>query len=371
MDLVQARIDREFIERSAELSRIAPELSELAMVAAEASAGGKRFRALFAYWGWHAVRARSEVGPGGIDDPLEHIDTEQVRGIVGVASALELFHAAALVHDDLMDHSDTRRGRPAAHRRFENLRTELGAGLGAARFGEAAALLLGDLLIGWSDELFTDSVAVEEIPAPSRLAVREEFVRMRTEVTAGQFLDILEESDWWRHEPATQLERAERVVLFKSAKYSVEAPLAIGAALAGADTAQLAALRAYGVPVGIAFQLKDDLLGVFGDPEVTGKPAGDDLREGKRTVLLALTRQRLRGGTLHLFDELVGDPGLDAEQIELLRATIRDTGAVEGVEARISEQLAVAARALDDAQLSRSAVAELRRLAAAVGRRDR
>lgn len=251
------------------------------------------------------------------------------------------------------------------------MRTEVGAGQGAARFGEAAALLLGDLLIGWSDELFTESVALEPLSVDTRLAVREEFVRMRTEVTAGQYLDILEESDWWRHDPAEQLARAERVVLFKSAKYSVEAPLAIGAALAGADAAQLAVLREYGVPVGVAFQLKDDLLGVFGDPELTGKPAGDDLREGKRTVLLALARQRLRGGSLRLFDELVGDPALDAEQIELLRATIRDTGAVDAVETRISERLAAAARALDDAPLSRSAVSELRRLAAAVGRRDR
>ena len=122
------------------------------------------------------------------------------------------------------------------------------------------------------------------------------------------------------------------MIVYKSAKYSVEAPLTIGAALGGASLAQLAALHSFGLPLGVAYQLRDDLLGVFGDPEVTGKPAGDDLREGKRTVLIALARTRLPASSRNLMDELLGDPGLDSQQVDMIRTALRDCGAIEEVE---------------------------------------
>jgi geranylgeranyl diphosphate synthase type I len=160
------------------------------------------------------------------------------------------------------------------------------------------------------------------------------------------------------------------VIVYKSAKYSVEAPLALGAALAGGSLAQVAALREFGLPLGVAFQLRDDLLGVFGDPAVTGKPSGDDLREGKRTVLITLARQKLPGSASRLVDELLGDPGLDAEQIAMLQAAIRESGAVDQIERIIAHNVELATTALTAAPISRTARAELTALADTVTRRS-
>src|SRR6185312_14854346 len=144
-------------------------------------------------------------------------------------------------------------------------------------FGRSGALLLGDLLLDWSDELFDNGLRQLSISA-SAAAARREFNTMRTEVTVGQYLDIVEEQSWHTHPETEHLDRAHTVIVYKSAKYSVEAPLVIGASLAGASETQLDALRNYGIPLGTAYQLRDDLLGVFGDAEKTGKPSGDDLR---------------------------------------------------------------------------------------------
>ena len=173
-----------------------------------------------------------------------------------------------------------------------------------------------------------------------------------------------------RRDEAALLPRAQRVVVYKSAKYSVEAPLAIGACLAGADPTQLAALRAFGLPLGIAFQLRDDLLGVFGDPEVTGKPAGDDLREGKRTVLVTLARQKLPASARRVVDELLGDPDLDPGQIGMLQSAVRDSGAVDEVERIIAREVGRALDALRDAPLTRSSRERLAELAAVVTARS-
>src|SRR5690606_39237215 len=180
--------------------------------------------------------------------------------------------------------SDLRRGGPAAHRAFEGLHRGHEWDGDAGAFGTAGAILLGDLLLGWADELFEEGLA-QLGDREAAHAARAEFFRMRTEVTAGQYLDVLEEHSWRSRPDSEALPRAHRVIVYKSAKYSVEAPLAIGGSLAGGSLAQLAALREFGLPLGVAFQLRDDMLGVFGDPAVTGKPSGDDLREGKRTVL--------------------------------------------------------------------------------------
>lgn len=362
VDLVHARIEEFLSERSSILRSISPDLEPLDAFSRRFLSGGKRFRALFCYWGWEAVGGRGF-------DPFETGPERDRFPVVSAASALELFHAAALVHDDIIDNSDTRRGAPSAHRLFEGLHAESGWAGSAGDFGRAAAILLGDLLLGWSDELLDEGLSALPDRDAAR-AARAEFVRMRTEVTAGQYLDILEERAWLTQPDADQRLRAERVIVYKSAKYSVESPLTIGGAIAGATTAQLDALRGFGLPLGIAYQLRDDLLGVYGDPEVTGKPSGDDLREGKRTILIAVARERLAVGQRRLLDELLGDPDLGAEQVQMLQRTISECGAVDEVERLIADNVARASTALADAPLSREARGELGALAKTVTRRS-
>jgi geranylgeranyl diphosphate synthase type I len=361
VDLVHERIEDFLVERSTILRSISPDLEPLDAFSRRFLSGGKRFRALFCYWGWEAVGARDF-------DPFAPEGGRDRFPVVSAAAALELFHAAALVHDDLIDNSDTRRGAPSAHRLFQALHGESGWTGSDADFGRAASILLGDLLLGWSDELLDEGLAALPDRGAAR-AARAEFMRMRTEVTAGQYLDILEERAWITKPDSEQRLRAERVIVYKAAKYSVESPLAIGGAIAGATSGQLDALRAFGLPLGIAYQLRDDLLGVYGDPEVTGKPSGDDLREGKRTMLVAIARERLAPGQRRLLDELLGDPALEPEQVRMLQRTISECGAVDEIELLIEANVARAAEALADAPISREARAELGSLAKAVTRR--
>jgi len=346
------------------LTEIAPDLAPFIDFSRDLLQGGKRFRALFCYWGWQAASGHAP-GFDPMSDPEPPTD---LTSIILAASALEMFHAAALVHDDIMDNSDTRRGRPAAHKRFESMHADGGWTGSGATFGQSAALLLGDLLLGWSDELF-DSAVLHLPSLDAGRAARAEFNRMRTEVAAGQYLDILDERSWQSFPEPELLNRAHRVIIYKSAKYSVEAPLVIGAALAGATGEQLTALRDFGLPLGIAYQLRDDLLGVFGDPTVTGKPAGDDLREGKRTVLIALARTKLASNSRSLLDELLGDEELSDQQVLMLQASIRGSGAVDQVERIIDYNVSRALTAVADAPISAAARDQLERLADTVTRR--
>ena len=365
VDVVQDRIDTFLDRQRPHLSQVASDLDPFARFAGDLLRGGKRFRALFCYWGWQSV-----AGLASSFDPLPGKPDEKLLASVVTASAgLELFHAAALVHDDIMDKSDTRRGMPATHRRFEELHRE-GGWLGdPATFGTSAALLFGDILLSWSDELVDD--ALDSLPTRDAARVaRREFNRMKTEVTAGQYLDILEENAWGSMDESDLVDRAQRVIVYKSAKYSVEAPLTIGGAMVGGTDEHLAALRAFGLPLGIAYQLRDDLLGVFGDPSVTGKPAGDDLREGKRTLLVATARQTLPPSSVRLLDELLGDPDLDDDQIRMLQATIRESGAVDAIEESITDQVGRANQALMGAPLAPSAKAQLSKLADTVTKRS-
>ncbi|PZE80051.1 polyprenyl synthetase family protein [Curtobacterium sp. MCBD17_032] len=364
VDLVSARIDRALDEQRDRLAAISPDLLPFDTFARDLLAGGKRFRALFCYWGWQSVAGRS----GSFDPLSEGSRQTTAEAVVTAAAALEVFHAAALVHDDIMDRSDTRRGRPAAHRRYESLHAESGWVGDRALYGTNAALLLGDLLLSLSDAVFDEALALLD-PVRARI-VRQEFHAMRLEVTAGQYLDIHEETAWPTVDDAEQLVRAQRVIVFKSAKYSVEAPLLIGALIAGASANQLDGLRSFGLPLGVAYQLRDDMLGVFGDPEVTGKPAGDDLREGKRTVLVATARKALPVGARQLLDELLGDPDLDDDQVQMLRATLTESGAVGAVERSIDRHVQRAKAALDAAPLSPSARDQLAALADTVSNRS-
>jgi len=287
-------------------------------------AGGKRLRAAFCYWSWRAH--------GGVPGD----DREQA--VLRAGAALELFQAAALFHDDVMDDSSTRRGLPTAHRVFAESHRADGRRGEPRRFGDGVAILLGDLALVASDEEMAH--ALRDLPAPVATSARGVFDLMRTEVTIGQYLDLVAQTmPWGDH--ADDERRAREVVRAKSARYSVEHPLTLGAALAGADEEALAGCRAVGLPLGEAFQLRDDVLGVLGDPSTTGKPAGDDLREGKRTVLVAraLARATAAGDTdaVAALSRGVGDPDLDTDGVAALTDLLVRTGALTEVESLIDD----------------------------------
>ena len=325
------------------LTGIDPALAEVADAVDDfVLGGGKRLRPAFAYWGYR--------GAGGAD-------SDQV---VAAVAALELVQASALMHDDLMDRSDTRRGIPSVHRRFERRHGDAGWRGGAAAFGDSAAVLLGDLAMVWSDELLhTSGLSAEELTR-----ARPVFDAMRTEVTVGQYLDVLTQATG-----DTSVERAGKVARFKSAKYTVERPLLLGAAIAGAPPGLTAAYTAFGLPLGEAFQLRDDVLGVFGDPAQTGKPAGDDLREGKRTYLVAAAFAALSSDDRAELDAALGDQSLDDAGVRRLRALIRHSGALAATERRIDELMAASLAALGAASMDEEARAVLRALADAATRR--
>ena len=331
---VNAVIEGFLARQAAVLAEVSPRCAPLADYVADLMGSGKRLRAAFCYWGWR--------GAGGQDRPE----------IVTAAAALEFFQAAALIHDDVMDGSDTRRGMPSVHRRFADLHHRSRWDADGELFGVAGAVLAGDLCLVWSDELLTGCGL-----GPGALSGgRPHFDRMRTELMGGQYLDILAQVAAGRdgEEPgADAVERARRVIRYKSAKYSVEQPLLLGGGLAGAPEELLATYSGYGLPLGEAFQLRDDVLGVFGDPAVTGKPAGDDLREGKRTVLVAETLRAASPAQARLVERLLGRPGLDGEGITALREVIVETGALDAVEKLVDE---LADRAL--AALTAAAVPE-------------
>ena len=351
VEAVSQRLNIFLSAQSLATADLGPEAQLLVDAGASALTGGKRLRGRFCVAGWRAVEEHGRPA-GALPDEL-----------VTSAAALEVFHAAALVHDDVIDNSNTRRGRPAAHRALEAVhRGHAWAGDSAA-FGRSGAVLLGDLLVAWSDDLLEEGLVTASVDRAA--AARAEYAIMRREVTIGQFLDIAEESAYVSEPDEMHAERALRVASLKSARYSIQQPLAIGAALAGADAAQQAALAAFGHPVGMAFQLRDDVLGVFGDEAATGKPSGDDLREGKRTVLIAYAREGLAPPARRIVDELIGDPGLDGDQIASLQRTIIETGALERVERLISDYSREGERALSGARLGNAAVGELRDLARA------
>jgi geranylgeranyl diphosphate synthase type I len=338
---VQDALDT-FLDEQGE--RLAPLGADAARLLAEARAsvsGGKRFRAAFCYWGFHAVA-------GSADDADD--------ALVRACASLELLHASALVHDDYMDASDTRRGRPATHRGFESEHRADGWRGDPQQYGASAAILLGDLLLSWSDELLRRC----GLPLDRVVPALDVFDRCRSEVITGQFLDVSVQA-----RGVADVDAAMTVLRYKSAKYSVERPLHIGAALAGGSERQLAQLGAFGLPLGEAFQLRDDLLGVYGDPSMTGKPAGDDLIEGKRTVLVALALDAAPAEAAARLDSALGRT-LDAEQVGELRRIIDESGAHAQVEDVIGQLADRATTALHEADLDERARAVLLELATAV-----
>ncbi|MCV2396472.1 polyprenyl synthetase family protein [Actinotalea sp. M2MS4P-6] len=336
---VDALLDRHLADLAAELAALGEACDPLVATLRDTLSGGKRLRAAFCYWSWRAHADPREDDPGH-------------ERALRIGAALELFHAAALLHDDVMDASDTRRGLPAAHRVFESLHRTHGWRGDGARFGVAGAILLGDLALITSERELTD--AVGDLDAARRSAVRAIFDEMRTEVTAGQYLDVLAEVVPWG-EPVAEEPAARTVVRAKSARYSVEHPLSLGAALAGANDAAMRTLRAVGLPLGEAFQLRDDLLGVFGDPATTGKPAGDDLREGKRTVLALRGLAAAGPEDAATLRRGLGRADLSTSEVEALRTILRSTGAVDSVERLIDDLAGPALAALAEAELAEPA----------------
>jgi geranylgeranyl diphosphate synthase type I len=358
IEAVSQRLDQFFSAQVEITSGLGDEAALLVRAGADAIAGGKRLRARFCLAGWRTAAGSSAPVDEAIPD-----------AVIAAAGALEIFHAAALVHDDLIDNSDTRRGRPAAHRAFATLHGDTGWHGDADAFGRAGAVLLGDLLVAWSDDLFDEGL--RQASPTHAIAARNEYGRMRREVTIGQFLDIAEESSFAVAPDDEHATRALRVASLKSARYSVQQPLLIGAALAGASAAQQEALAGFGHAVGMAFQLRDDVLGVFGDAAVTGKPSGDDLREGKRTVLVAYARETMNADSRAALDARLGDPRLDPEDIAAMQQLIRDSGALERTESLIGEYARAAEAVLQGDALGGDALAELRDLARAATVRTR
>jgi geranylgeranyl diphosphate synthase type I len=303
-------------------------------------APAKRLRPAFCYWGFVAAG-----GDPGDDRPI------------AAGAAFELLHAFALLHDDVMDGSELRRGQATCHLDQAH-RHDAGGWAGEPRrFGDGVAILAGDLAFVYADEL------IRSAPAPARVVWDE----LRLELNVGQYLDILGTA---RRERG--LAAAERIARYKSAKYSVERPLHVGVLLAEPAEPEplLAALSAYGVPLGDAFQFRDDLLGAFGDPQHTGKPVGDDLREGKPTALLALATARADASQRDVL-AAVGDRDLSPADVAAIQDVLVVTGAVAELEAWIDGLVAESLAALRDAPTLDRAGPALTELAGVVAYRSR
>ncbi len=308
-------------ERCAELDGCDPLASELTqVVSALLDAGGKRLRPAFVHWGFRATGA-----------------VEPTPASTAAAAAVELLHTFAIIHDDVMDGAVTRRRRPAVHVELGRLRHgELPPRL-ADRFGESAAVLAGDLAFAWAHEML-GSVDAEPAATSAPARVRRVFSTLCSEAVVGQYMDV-------------RLARAEArdvqartIAVLKSGRYTVTRPLELGAAVGGADDATVDTLRRYGDAVGVAFQLRDDVLGVFGDDEVTGKSALDDLRDGKASLLLVRARQLAPPAGRRVLDEHVGRDDLDDERADRCREVIAESGALASVERLIDDRVESARR---------------------------
>lgn len=311
-----------------------------------ATGGGKRLRPAFCMWGHLACAAP--------EDP---------QALIRAAASLELLHASLLIHDDLIDASDTRRGRPATHRVFEQSLT----GERAEAFGVAAAILTGDVLYEWSGTMFETSGMGREALDRARPVLHE----MRAEVLLGQYLDVAAGfSATGATDLDSQLAQAETALEYKSARYSVARPAQLGAALAGGTPEQIEALGRFGSLVGQAFQLRDDVLGVFGDPELTGKPAGDDLREGKRTLLVLTTLSRSTPTNRQRLESVLGRSVSPAD-LGTARGIIHDSGALQAIEDRIAVSRDQALTELFAVPLDPGAVLALTHLTEQATHRDR
>ena len=313
---VDAALRDFFAERRAEARELGDDFAALvAELESYVLRGGKRIRPAFAWLGW--------IGAGG--DPEDPVAT----AVLNACAGFELLHASGLIHDDIIDASQTRRGHPAAHVAYAERHRERRFSGDPGTFGTGTAILIGDLVLIWADVL----VRASGLPADAHVRVSPVWSAVRSEVMYGQLLDLISQVS-----RSEDVDAALRINQYKTASYTVERPLQFGAAIAGADDDLFAAYRVFGADIGIAFQLRDDLLGVFGDPVVTGKPSGDDLREGKRTVLLATALKRADERDPDAAAYLRAKVGTDLadEEIARIRGIFCDVGAVEEIERQIS-----------------------------------
>jgi len=343
-DAVSATLSDFLSCQRAMLTDMAPALAPVADEVRALASGGKRLRPAFAYWGWR----------GAVDDAAEPAENE--AAVLRAVAALEFVHASALVHDDVMDGAVTRRGRPATHVGFAARHESRALHGDPETFGTGAAILVGDLALVWSDEL----LGCSGLSAPALTRARGVWDTMRSEVMSGQYLDLLRAAGGL---PGP--EGALTVARYKSAGYTVQRPLHLGAAIAGAAPRVTESYTAVGLPLGEAFQLRDDVLGVFGDPRITGKSADDDLREGKRTLLIALAEEAADAGGRRLLAEALGNPDADPIRLDALRRLIESTGARARVERRIEDRTAMARAAIAGAPIAEDARAALDALAVA------
>jgi geranylgeranyl diphosphate synthase type I len=320
---------------AADLARIDPALTPGAEALVRAGATGKRLRP--------ARVAGSFAAPGG-GDPA---------AVLGAGTAVELVHTSALVHDDVIDRSPTRRGQSSLHAEFTAAHGDGWSGT-AEDYGRSIAILLGDVLLAAASE----QLLACTVPHAVLLRAHTAFTRLQVEVMAGQFLDVDAAA-----RRAADRARALTIATLKSGRYSVSRPLELGALLAGADPTLAAALLHVGDPLGVAFQLGDDLLGVFGDPDETGKPSGADLVEGKRTLLVAEATARLEGPDRDLFAARIGAEGMGPEDVAMLRDLMESSGARAAVEDHLRAAADEARKAIDGLPLPRTRRAELHELA--------
>jgi geranylgeranyl diphosphate synthase type I len=343
---VEARLERLLSAEAVRWTAVDPALAApWATLGAAVLAGGKRLRPAFCYW--------SFVGVGG--DP-------ESSAVIDAGAALEMLHAAALVHDDVIDRSARRHGAPTAHVEHADRHRGARSRGDSDRFGQGVAILLGDLALAYSSRLL----------AGAPVAAREVFDEVQLEVNVGQYLDLLGGAEGLGGAAGDFETRAERICRYKTAKYTVERPLHLGVALAAPERLPdlLGPLSAFGLPLGEAFQLRDDLLGVFGDPDVTGKPVGDDLRDGKLTLLAALARAAATGASARLFDQRFGAADLSDAEARDLAGVIESTGARARVESAIERLAGAAEGAVAALPLTAEARRALGELAAFVTGRD-
>ncbi len=302
-------------------------------------AGGKRLRPLMCHWGWVAAHGPSRGG--GHDE------------MVRAGAALELLHLFALVHDDVMDRGDSRRGRPTPHVDAAKAHADQGALGDSVLFGDSVAILLGDLALSEA------SVLIAGAPASLQHLWRE----MLRELVHGQLLDVTAAAARRR-----DIGHARRVARLKSGAYTIQRPLLLGALAAGADPSTLTALTAYGEHLGEAFALRDDMLGVWGDPAATGKPVGDDLLASKATVLLAEARRLLPPEVSERY--LGASAQITPDDVPVLQQLMVEAGVREEVERRIAHELDAALAQLDEADLHPLGVEHLTALAHATAWRN-
>ena len=339
----------EITARRAHLEEISPETARLADSLGSYLEGGKQLRPRFCFWGGVAALGREP-------------DDEELEALARCGAAIELVQAAALMHDDVIDHSPVRRGRPALHVQAERDHRAGELSGSAEDFGVAVAIVLGDLALSWAEQV---AAGVEGDPAAVARA-RQEFDDLRTEVMSGQFLDILHQAGGFGSAPDAE-QAALSVIRWKTVPYTVLRPVRIGAALLGAGDAALDSLSTWAVEVGTAFQLRDDLLSVVGDQDETGKPIGGDLVEGKRTVLLARTEAASDEAGRTLLSGTIGRTDAQPSQIAAVHELMVSTGAVASVAEEVRERAELARGLLADApglgQLGRDGLGMLAALA--------